>query len=1379
MGALLRFFLEQKLVTFLLVLFIVGLGVAFAPFDWDVPLPRSPVPVDAIPDIGENQQIVFTSWPGRSPEDVEDQITYPLTVSLMGLPGVKAIRSYSFFGFSSIYVVFDEKVDFYWSRSRILEKLNSLPAGTLPEGVSPMLGPDATALGQIFWYTLEGCDRNGKPTGGWDLDELRTVQDWYVRFALMSVPGVAEVASVGGFQKEYQVDVDPDRLRYFDVSLGQMVAALKKSNLDVGARTIEVNMVEYVVRGVGFVKKVEDLENAVIAVRKNVPVRVRDVAVVSLGPALRRGMLDKGGAEAVGGVVVVRYGENPLKVIKAVKRKIAEISPSLPKKVLPDGRVSQVRIVPFYDRTDLIHQTLETLNEALSLEILITIIVIVLMIRHLRTSLVISLSLPLAVLVCFIAMKAGGVDANIVSLSGIAIAIGTIVDMGIVICENIVRHLESDAGRKPMVESIFEATREVAGAVVTAISTTVVGFLPVFAMSGPEGKLFKPLAYTKTFALIASVIVALTVLPAVVHLLFGLRLRKGTPRRVFDVLTVLVGTMVAVGFSFWWGVACVLVGVYRLFEERIPVHVRAWSAPLSVAFAAVVAGLVLAGRWMPLGVGKGTFRNVLFVGLVLVSILGAVKLFLRVYPYVLRYVLGHKKAFLAAVVLVCVFGVLSWKGVGGLLDALPSAVGHSRFADAVRRLFPGMGREFLPPLDEGAFLYMPTTMPHASIGTAKEILRKQDMAISAVPEVETVVGKVGRVQSPLDPAPVSMIETVVQYKPEYLRDADGSLVLCRFDPDGEDYFRDVHGNVVPGPDGRPIKVKGRYFWENGRLVRDPHGVPFRLWRPHIRSPRDIWNEIVRAAKVPGVTDAPFLQPIAARIVMLQTGMRAPIGIKVLGPDLVTINRVAADLEKLLKSGAVPSVNPASVVADRVIGKPYIEVDWDREALARYGISIQRAQRIFQTAVGGMIVTRTVEGRERYGVRLRYRRELRDSPESIGRTLVTAADGSQIPLIQLVRRKAVVVPSKVADGLIGEKELFGALSGLLGDAGVPENEIDAGSDMRFPVVIRDAESWEKVIPLLSGRYVETDTGVRVPLQLLLDVSFPRMLWFKRGPMVVKSENTKLVAYVLFDKKTGYAEVDTVEDVKRFLEEQERVFLDAYEKASAGGRSLSPAEVDALPGFNRRGCQLVFAGNYENQVRSQRTLSVVIPLALFVIFLILYFQFRSVGTTLMVFSGILVAWSGAFVLMYLYGCGWFMNVSVFGVNLRDLFHISPMNLSVAVWVGFLALFGIASDNGVIVATYLDQRFSSGPVVDLEDLRERVMDAAIRRVRPCMMTTATTVIALLPVFTATGKGADIMIPMAVPSFGGMLVAVITTLLVPVLYAWREEWKLRRRDR
>jgi len=1210
-----RFCLENKLVVVLLIMFFIGWGVMVAPFDWELGFwPRNPVAVDAIPDIGENQQIVFTDWPGRSPQDVEDQITYPLTTSLLGVPGVKTIRSISMFGFSSIYIIFTEKEDFYWTRSRVLEKLNSLPSGVLPAGVMPMLGPDATALGQVFWYTLEGRDKQGRPTGGWDLDELRSIQDWQVRYALLSAEGISEVASVGGFVKEYQIDVDPDAMRAFKVGLDEIFAAVRASNIDVGARTIEINKVEYVIRGLGFIKNLGDIENSVIKVNDNVPVYVKDVAHVSYGPALRRGALDKGGAEAVGGVVVVRYGYNPLAAIKNVKKEIEQVSPGLPSKILADGTVSKVAIVPFYDRTGLIYETLGTLETAITEEILITILVVVVMVMHLRSSVLISGLLPLAVLICFIAMKTFRVDANIVALSGIAIAIGTMVDMGIIICENILKHLDECGPEDNRLEAVYRAASEVGSAILTAVSTTVVSFLPVFTMTGAEGKLFKPLAWTKTFCLIASIIVALTIIPPAAHVLFtrGSSLKKAG-RKILGVVLLGCGVAMWILFAWWAALIVIAIGAYHLFHEQLPAKAIGWGPKAANIAALAFVGIILTEHWLPLGIEKGVARNLVFVFV----LIGGWLLFFRIlqnhYPKILGWCLRHKLTFLSLPVLIIVLGGLIWSG---------------------------LGKEFMPPLDEGSFLYMPTTMPHASIGEALGIVAKQDEAFQSIPEVELVVGKIGRAETALDPAPVSMIETVINYKPEYILDKDGRRVRFKYDSKSKDFVRDSSGNLIPD--------------ENGR--------PYRQWREHIKSPDDIWDEIVKAGQIPGTTSAPKLQPIAARVVMLQSGMRAPMGVKVKGPDLKTIEKFGLELERLLKQ--VPSVETEAVIADRVVGTPYLEIDIDRGAIARYGISIQMVQDVIEVAIGGVGITTTVEGRERYPVRVRYLRELRDQIETLGKILVPAMDDAQIPLIQLAKI----------------------------------------------------------------RYVP-------------------------GPQMIKSEDTFLTSYVLFDKKPKFAEVDVVEQCRKYL--KDKIVAD---------------ELVVPPGVS-----YAFAGSYESQIRAQKTLMVVVPLALFIIFMILYLQFKSVITTFMVFSGIIVAWGGGFLMIWAYAQPWFLDFSVFGVNMRELFQVHTINLSVAIWVGFLALFGIASDDGVVMCTYLEQSFSKLKPKTVREVHEAVIRAGTRRVRPCLMTTATTILALLPVLTSTGRGSDIMVPMAIPSFGGMTIEILTMLIVPVLYCWIKETKAR----
>ena len=1240
---LIRFCLENKIVAVLFTAALILWGIMVAPFDWKIEtLPRDPVPVDAIPDIGENQQIVFTKWIGRSPQDIEDQITYPLTTALLGLPQVKTIRSYSMFGFSSIYIIFKEEAEFYWTRSRILEKLNSLPSDTLPESVSPQLGPDATALGQVFWYTLEGHTPNGSPSGGWDLEELRSTQDWYVRYALQGVDGVAEVASIGGFVKEYQVDVDPDALRTYGIALHDVYNAVRASNIDVGARTIEINAAEYVVRGLGLLESLDDLRRTVITQRDNVPITLDQIAEIEFGPALRRGALDKAGAEAVGGVVVTRYGENPLAVIQRVKDKIAKISPGLPKKVLEDGTEIQIKIVPFYDRTNLIYETLGTLEDAVSQQILITIIVVVLMVLHLRSAALISGVLPLAVLFAFVGMKLFKVDANVVALSGIAIAIGTIVDMGVVLIENILKHLDESSEDEDRLEVVYRACTEVGSAVVTAVLTTIISFLPVFTMEAAEGKLFRPLGFTKTFALFGSIVIALTIIPPIAHWLIAGKLKAGWTKMGLWIVTALAGVfcpLALIWFPAWLGFALFGVASFNFLKDRLPAQIQQWTIYSFNFLIALTVALVLASDWKPIGPDH-SIANAAFVIVAIGGLLGSFHFFIKYYSFLLAWVLKAKGLFLTFSAAIILFGLMVWIGFGAVFSWLPNAFKKNGIWSSAAHALPGLGKEFMPNLDEGSYLYMPTTMPHASIGEVMDVLRKQDMAINAIPEVEIAVGKLGRVESSLDPAPISMIETIISYKTEYKVDSNGRILTYSFD-----------------------REKGAYkYGPEGDLIPDKNGKSFRQWRSHINSPEDIWAEIVRAATIPGTTSAPELQPIAARIVMLQSGMRAPMGMKIYGPDLEIIEKVALRIESLLKQ--VPAIKPEAVLADRMGGKPYLEIEIDRDATARYGIKIATVQDVIEVAIGGKSITQAVEGRERYGVRVRYQRELRDSIEEIESILVAAPDGTQIPMREL-----------------------------------------------------------------------------------------STINYLRGPQVIKAEDTFLVGYVIFDKQTNFSEVDVVERVKGFL----------ADKIETGELSIPS------------GVSYKFTGSYENQVRAEKKLMVVLPIALFAIWLILYFQFKRITTTLLVFSGILFAWSGGFILIWFYNQPWFLNFELFGENVRSLFQMGTINLSVAVWIGFLALFGIATDNGVIVCTYLQQVFRDKSPKSTEEIREATLIAGTRRVRPAMMTSATTILALLPVLTSTGRGSDIMIPMAIPTFGGMLLAIITIFAVPVLYCTIEELKIK----
>jgi Cu(I)/Ag(I) efflux system membrane protein CusA/SilA len=1245
-----KFLIENKLVAVLMLTLFVGWGIVNAPFGWDTGfLPSDPVAVDAIPDIGENQQIVFTKWQGRSPQDIEDQITYPLTTSLLGIPGVKTIRSSSMFGFSSIYIIFEEDKEFYWSRSRILEKLNSLPANLLPDGVNPSLGPDATGLGQIYWYTLEGRDEKGNVTGGWDLQELRSIQDYYVKYALSGASGVSEVASIGGYVQEYQVDVDPEKMRQYKIGLPQIVKAVKESNQDIGAQTLEINQAEYLVRGLGYIKSIADIENAVVTSENFTSLRIKDVARVHLGPQARRGILDKEGAEVVGGVVVARYGANPMEVINNVKAKIEELKGGLPSKVLADGRTSQLTLVPFYDRTELIEETLDTLSEALTLEILITILVIIIMLFNLRASILISGLLPVAVLMVFVTMKIFNVDANIVALSGIAIAIGTMVDVGVILAENMIRHMDdeklrfSESGVEFTTnEIIYNATAEVSGAILTAVLTTIISFLPVFTMIGAEGKLFRPLAFTKTMALSASLVIALFIIPPLAAYLFKKKNIKNSFNYVLNISLIAVG-LFAIIYGYWLGLILIAFGSTALLTLRNTLsRKRANLINIITASAAIV--VLLATYWRPLGFDRSILINLIFVAVICFGILGIFSVLRKYYGQILRWALANKLLFLVIPAAVLVSGV--W-------------------------IMNTTGKEFMPSLNEGSFLLMPTSLPHAGAEENKRVLQQLDMAVASIPEIETVVGKSGRTESALDPAPLSMYENMIQYKSEYMRNENGERQRYKVDENGLFITKDgllvINPNTDIGADNKEYnasKLRDPFNIEDKHLVQDEDGEYYRNWRPEINSPDDIWNEIVRVTKLPGVTSAPKLQPIETRLVMLQTGMRAPMGIKVKGQDLAQIEAFGLQLEDIIKQAE--GVKEQAVFADRIVGKPYLLIDIKREQLVRYGISVMDVQQILQVAVGGMPLTQTVEGRERYGVRVRYPRELRSNPDDLKKIYVPVENGSPIPLGELV-------------------------------------------DIRY----------------------------------------------EKGPQVIKSEDTFLIGYVLFDKLDGFAEVAVVENAQALIQQK-----------IAAGDLIVP-----------KGISYQFTGTYENQLRAEETLSVVVPLALIIIFLILYFQFKSVGTSLMVFTGITVAFAGGFIMIWLYGQDWFFNFSFFGENMRDLFNMKTINLSVAVWVGFIALFGIATDDGVVMATYLKQTFDREKPVDIKGVRHAALEAAQQRIRPCLMTTVTTILALLPVLTSTGKGSDIMIPMAIPIFGGMVIDITSYFLVPVLYSWREEYFLSRK--
>ncbi len=1161
--AIVNFCVRERLLVFIITAAVIAYG-------W---YSFQEVPIDAIPNVSENQVIVLTDWPGRSPKDIEDQITYPLSVALQSVAGAESVRGKSMFGFSFVQVTFADNIDFYWARSRVSEQLSTV-GNQLPEGTSPVLAPDATALGQIYYYVLD-------PPHGMDLAEVRSKQDYIVKYALQSVDGVAEVASIGGYVKQYQIEIDPDKLRLHELTLNQVLKSVRDSNIDVGAKTLESSGMEYLIRGIGFIgagktqaETIEQIEQTVVATKDNLPITIRDLAAVQLGPAFRRGALDWNGSEAVGGVVVMRYGENPRQVIERVKERIGSL----------ESELGGIKIKGIYDRTQLVDETVSTLTAALAQEIAITIVVIVLFLLHIRASIVVATTLPVAVLMAFIAMNTFGVDANIMSLAGIAIAIGTMVDMGIIISENVFRGIadwEKDGqpgGEEGRLAKIAEMTSEVAPAVITAVSTTVISFLPVFFLTGRDYRLFAPLAWTKTYSLVASLIVAVLLVPPLARLL--LKNPKGKGWLVTYAATVFGGITAAL---------CTFVWQNHLSSLTNWINVR----------LAQLADSFLSGNQLP------TLQPI-FVTAALSLIAGAaVYCLLReklrpveknfvartvnfFYEPTLRLFLRYKRTFLAVPLLIFFFGMGAWFGLPQILSPIDQLAkkhlgadfnGSQGYVD-FKHTFTGLSSDDWIALDEGSWFYMPSLYPAASLSQAMETLQTQDAMIRRIPEVAEVLGKIGRVESALDPAPTGMIETYIMLKP-------------------------------------------RDQWRSGMTETK------------------IWDQINELATLPGITIADKLQPIEGRVVMLQSGIRASMAIRVYGDTLQGLSEAAKAVAERVKTH--PKVNGDTVSPDIVLGKPYIEFEVDRTESARYGMTVRGVNEIIESALGGKNATTTVEGRERYGVQVRYQRDYRDDINELG---------------------------------------------------------------KIPVV--------------------TNTGEVVPLSRLATV---KTTW---GPAMVNSEDARLVAHVSFAPKANFGPLETVEGVMQSL---------------TNARQVNELE------FPAGNFELEAVGSFENQIEANRRLMIIIPLVLLLNIFIIYMQFRRLPLTLIVFAGIPVAFGGGMI-----ACG-----------------IADIQLNTAVWVGFIALFGIAIDDGVVIATYLDQTLKNRQLRSPSDIRDAVVEAGLKRIRPCLMTTFTTVIALVPVLLATGRGADVARAMAIPVFGGMLVELVTLFVVPVVYCGFLEMKMK----
>ncbi len=1171
MNWLLRFCIRERMLVAIAAIGLLAFG-------W---YSTQEVPIDAIPNVGENQVIVLTEWPGRSPKDVEDQVTYPLSIALQAVPGSQSVRGKSMFGFSFVQVTFEDGVDFYWARSRVAEQLTTVTS-SLPEGTTPTLAPDATALGQVYYYVLDAPP-------GVDLAELRSMQDFHVKYALQSVEGVAEVASIGGYVRQYQVEVDPNKLRYHRLPLNKVIAAVKAANIDVGAKTVEAGGMEFIVRGRGFIgsgkteaETIEQIEQTVVMVRDDVPLTVADVAAVQTGPAFRRGALDLNGAEAVGGVVVMRYGENPRRVIERVKKKAEAL----------EAELGGVKIVGIYDRTQLIDETVATLTTALIEETLITLVVMLLFLLHIRASLVIAITLPMAVLIAFIAMNLFGVDANIMSLAGIAIAIGTMVDMGIIILENVYDGIAeweaegSPGGPKHRLEVIRKSAGEVVPAVITAVSTTIVSFLPVFFLTGRDHRLFAPLAWTKTFSLVASLIVAVTLVPSLCRWFLSSSRLSGATKLI-----------AAIGFGMMSGLVC-----WFVWGHRIPTTVLNKPALTVIAvFAGAIVGWWVSGeRILPME------RN-------------PVSRFVRwLYGGRLRFALNHKAISLTPPLLLVIVGLGAWIGLPMVLrplEHLANRVGANLngvpgYVDA-KHTFLGQKTIDWIPLDEGSWFYMPSLYPAASFNQAMEVLQTQDAMIKQIPEVENVLGKIGRVDSALDPAPAAMIETHVMLKPR------------------------------------------------------------SEWRPGMTE-RQVWDEINAVAKMPGIPIASPLQPIQGRVVMLQSGIKGSMAVRIFGDDLDGLSKAAVAVAEELKQH--PMVNAGTVAPDIVMGKPYFEFEIDREQSARYGMTTMMVNEIVAAGLGGVDVTETVEGRERYPIQVRYERGVRERVDELE---------------------------------------------------------------RIPVVTHAGEA-------------------TVPLGSLAKL---RTTW---GPGAINSEDARLVANVPFAPKKQFGAIETVDGVMAALRTARS---DGTLEFPDGNFELQP--VGSFENQVKTNARLLWLGpllDIEEPKTIQSTADRVawilsrvplglVPLVLVINLLLLYLDFRSLPISMVVFSGIPVAFAGGMI-----------AVAVMGVGMNT-----------AVWVGFIALFGIAVDDGVVMATYINQRLRNREPTSVAELRTIVYEAGLKRVRPCLMTTVTTIVALIPVLISDGRGADIARSMAIPVFGGMLVEPFTSFIVPTLYCAYREFRLK----
>ena len=1142
---------NNKFMVILITIFVIIGGI----------LSLKAIPLDAIPDLSDVQVIVYTEYPGQGPQIVEDQVTYPLTTTMLSVPDAKVVRGYSFFGLSFVYIIFQDGTDLYWARSRVMEYLNSA-AKDLPSGVTPRIGPDATGVGWIYEYTVQDT------TGNYDLAQLRSIQDWFLRFELTTVPGVAEVASIGGYVKQYQVEVDPNKLVAYNLPLAKIERAIKRSNNDVGGRLIEMGETEFMVRGLGYIKSINDLKKISVGVDKyGTPILLKNVASIHLGPDLRRGALDwNGKGDAVGGIVEMRYGENALKVIALVKEKLKSIQKSLPPGIV---------IKAGYDRSGLIDRAINTLKSKLIEEMTVVALICILFLLHFRSAFVALFTIPVGVLMAFIVMYPLGINANIMSLGGIALAIGVMVDASVVMVENAHKHLERDAGKKTFRQIILEASKEVGPALFYSLLVITVSFVPVFSLTGQSGRLFKPLAYTKTFALASSSILAITIIPV----LMTFFLREHTLDR-------------------------------KMAKKRkLRIWIIATAGPILLVIAAGIAGITLPGWSLAAAIAISIFALIcLMPQRLLPEHKNPIsRLSIRIYRPVIRLVLRWRKTTLLIALIILAITIYPSRHIGS---------------------------EFMPPLNEGSLLYMPTTLPGISITEARALLQQTDRIIGSFPEVKSVYGKAGRADTALDPAPLSMLETTIMLYPEVVYQ---KIPVKRFFSDWPEWLKTPLSWIWPTVRNGKIlhqwqkKHIHRFFSDWPRWLK----APFAMIWPEERyiTINELSDRMNDAIHFPGLTNA-WTMPIKTRIDMLSTGIKTPIGIKLMGPDLNVLSDLGERIEAVVRN--IPGTR--SVYADRVTGGNYMDFKINRHEIARYNLTVGDVEDVIKSAIGGMNITETVEGLERYPVNMRYPRELRDNIQQLKRVLISTPAGAQIPL------------------------------GELADLSV-----------------------------------------------------------HKGPASIKTENAQKSAWI-------YVDLSGI-DIGTYVAKAQKI-VDSRIKLPVG-------------------YSMEWTGQYKYMQEARKTLDLIVPMTLVLIFVLLFIHFKNITEAGIVMVSIPFSLVGGIWLLYL------LNY----------------NLSVAVVVGFIALAGLATETGVVMLVYLDEaylrRIESDEMDTEEDLRIAVIEGAVERVRPIIMTAATMLIGLLPIMIGTEAGSQIMKRIAAPMVGGLITSTILTLiLIPAIYAI---WKRR----